>query len=157
MFKAYICQALNYPHVKRELKGPLVKAFIRLSKALGLYPESLVLKGVEMVGNHAVAQGNFGDVWKGLTEGQEVAIKVLRKYVRSDVQKLLKVWSICLFALGVFLNITPCRTFHAKLRYGNCFHTQMCCRFTVYIIGTTPIPGLLCVALDGKWEHQTLP
>lgn len=20
-----------------------------------------------------------------------------------------------------------------------------------------PIPGLLCVALDGKWEHQTLP
>jgi predicted unusual protein kinase regulating ubiquinone biosynthesis (AarF/ABC1/UbiB family) len=50
----------------------------------------LFLKGVEIEGD-AVAGGAFGDVYKGHFEGRELAVKVLKVYQRSDMNKLLKV------------------------------------------------------------------
>lgn len=67
-----------------------VKALIKLSKASGLVPECLLLKGIEVDGG-PVAAGGFGDVYKGKFQGQEIALKVLKVYQRSDMEKLLKV------------------------------------------------------------------
>jgi hypothetical protein len=50
----------------------------------------LVLKGIEIFGD-PVAGGGFGDVYKGRLRGQEIAIKVLKVYRESDMDKLLKV------------------------------------------------------------------
>ncbi|KIM82030.1 hypothetical protein PILCRDRAFT_88827 [Piloderma croceum F 1598] len=63
-----------------------------LSRASGLYPECLVLKGVHMEA-HPVAGGGYGDVFKGLLQGKQIAVKVLRIYQDSDLDKLLKEFS----------------------------------------------------------------
>lgn len=80
-------------------KYRLVKVLIKLSRASGLYPECLFLKGIEVVGN-PVAEGGFGDVYKGQLGDQEIAIKMLRVYQRSDMQQLLKV------TLKILLSVT---------------------------------------------------
>jgi hypothetical protein len=64
---------------------------MKLSRASGLYPECITLKGIELVGTKAVAGGGFGDIWIGSLEGQEIAVKNLKVYQRSDKDKLLKV------------------------------------------------------------------
>jgi hypothetical protein len=43
-----------------------------------------------MVG-HPVDRGGFGDVYRGLLHGQDIAVKALRVYQTSDLVKLLKV------------------------------------------------------------------
>jgi len=64
---------------------------IYLSKRSGLYPNCLVLNDVKKVGDHPVAAGGFGEIWKGLIGGQIACLKVVKIYGDSDVQKLLKV------------------------------------------------------------------
>jgi hypothetical protein len=76
--------------VDPALKRRHVKALIRLSGATGLYPECLVLKGIEIIGD-AVGGGGFADIFKGRLLDQAIAVKVLRVYQKSDMEKLLKV------------------------------------------------------------------
>ena len=67
-----------------------VKALIKLSGTTALYPECLVLEGIEIVGD-AVGGGGFADIFKGRLLDQEIAVKVLKVYQKSDIEKLLKV------------------------------------------------------------------
>lgn len=73
-----------------KLKHRHVQALIKLSKASGLYPECMALKGIELE-EDPVAGGGFGEVHKGRLQGKLIAVKVLRVYQRSDIAKLLKV------------------------------------------------------------------
>ena len=50
-------------------------------------------------------RGGFADVWKGEYCGQEVAVKVLRVYVNSDLQKITRV--------GHWRSSFPCNRYHA--------------------------------------------
>jgi hypothetical protein len=72
------------------LKRRHVKALIRLSGATGLYPECLVLEGIDIIGD-AVGGGGFADIFKGRLRDEDIAVKVLKVYQKSDIQKLLKV------------------------------------------------------------------
>jgi hypothetical protein len=92
-------QALDSPTIDNSQKGHLMKALVKLSKTSGLYPDCLILNHAVTCDGDPIARGSFGDVWKGKILDREVAIKVLRVYQRSDVQKLLKV-GFC-FALNV--------------------------------------------------------
>jgi serine/threonine protein kinase len=76
--------------VDPALKRRHVKALVRLSAATGLYPECLVLEGIEITGD-AVGGGGFADIFKGRLVDQEIAVKVLKVYQKSDIEKLLKV------------------------------------------------------------------
>ena len=67
------------PEYEHHHKAVLIK----LSKASGLVPECLVLKGIEL-NSKPIASGGYGDVYKGRSRGQEMVLK-------SDIQKLLKV------------------------------------------------------------------
>jgi len=78
--------------VDPALKRRHVKALIKLSGAAGLYPECLVLKGIEIVGD-AVGAGGFADIYKGRLWNQEIAVKVFRVFQKSDMKKLLKEFS----------------------------------------------------------------
>jgi hypothetical protein len=49
------------------------------------------MRGVRMAGESAVAGGSFGDVWKGEIHGRAIAVKQLKVYERSNIEKLLKV------------------------------------------------------------------
>ena len=84
-------QALDSAEVDHSQKGPLIIALIKLSKKSGLYPDCLILSHAATRGSDPIERGSFGDVWKGMICGREVAIKGLRVYLRSDAQKLLKV------------------------------------------------------------------
>jgi len=65
---------------------------LKLSRLSGLYPECLVRDDVQLIGTDPVAAGGFGEVWKGRVPGQElIAVKIMKIYEKSDVEKLLKV------------------------------------------------------------------
>jgi hypothetical protein len=51
----------------------------------------MLLENLELVGHTALYGGSFGEIWKGLLNGQTIAVKVLRVYLQSDKEKLLKV------------------------------------------------------------------
>ena len=46
-------------------------------------------------------RGGFGDVWKGEYSGRDVAVKVIRTYSNSDLQKMIGV-SCWLCSLSAF-------------------------------------------------------
>jgi hypothetical protein len=79
---AHSDQRLDFP-MEPQYKPRHVKALLKLSRASGLYPESLALKGIEME-MHPVDNGGYGDVYQGI-------LKVLKVYQSSDLVKLLKV------------------------------------------------------------------
>ena len=68
-------------------------ASVQLSGKTGLYPECLILTGLDNIGEHPVAAGSFGEVWQGMLHKQEVSVKVVKVYLKKDVEKLLKVMS----------------------------------------------------------------
>jgi hypothetical protein len=51
----------------------------------------MTLKGLKLAGRAAVAGGAFGDIWMGDLRGQQISVKILKVYQRSDKNKLLKV------------------------------------------------------------------
>ena len=52
------------------------------------------MHGVRKFGESAVTAGSFADVWKGEIVGQIIAIKELKVYEQSDVEKILKVCTV---------------------------------------------------------------
>ena len=72
-------------------KSPFVNAMLRLSSKSGIYPRILVQDSVIVEGSNPLTAGQFGDVWKGMFQGRQVAIKILRLYVTSDVSQHVKV------------------------------------------------------------------
>jgi len=51
----------------------------------------MVLKGIGLVGRAAVDFGGYGDIWKGILGGKEIAVKVLRILRKPEKEKFLKV------------------------------------------------------------------
>ncbi|KIM71892.1 hypothetical protein PILCRDRAFT_82369 [Piloderma croceum F 1598] len=84
------------PALHPDQKRFSVVLLIELAHRSGLYPECLVQKDIQIIGNHPMAGGSFGDVWKGLMKGQLVAVKVVRIFEASDRAQLLKAskWQI---------------------------------------------------------------
>jgi hypothetical protein len=85
----YFDQRLDF-YVDPLHKSRHVKVLLKLSRASGLYPKCFVLTGVE-IEPHPIARGGYGDVYKGSLQGQTIAVKALRIYKTSDLEKLLKV------------------------------------------------------------------
>jgi len=72
-------------------RSPFLNAMLRLSSKSGIYPKILVQESVTIEGSNPLTAGQFGDVWQGLFQGQQVAIKILRLYGMSDVAQHIKV------------------------------------------------------------------
>jgi len=58
--------------------------------------------------NAALYRGGFADVWKGVYRGRDVAVKVIRTYSNSDLQKIVGV-SYWLFSACLCTDRAPCR------------------------------------------------
>ncbi|KAK1233897.1 hypothetical protein PQX77_002920 [Marasmius sp. AFHP31] len=78
------------PTTQPKLRSSIVRMMLHLSKHSGLCPSCLNLENVERVGNRPVGGGGFADVWKGKIKGQLVCLKVVKVYLTSDLQQLLK-------------------------------------------------------------------
>ncbi|KAH7927220.1 kinase-like protein [Leucogyrophana mollusca] len=77
------------PAVDSAQKTLFADALVRLSKRSCCYPESLVLKDIEIDSTHPVITGAYSEVWKGYTRGQPVGVKKVRM-MRSDLEDILK-------------------------------------------------------------------
>ncbi|KAF9255509.1 kinase-like protein [Marasmius fiardii PR-910] len=78
------------PGIPTWLRSSILKTMLRLSKQSGLFPQCLIIQNVEKLGDYAVGGGGFGDVWRGKIGEQIVGLKIVKAYLTSDVQKLLK-------------------------------------------------------------------
>lgn len=77
-------------------------ALIKLSRSSGLYPQGLVRDDIRLLGADAVAAGRFGDIWKATDSKNELfAVKTLRMYEKSDIEKLLKVFPADIFLAAI--------------------------------------------------------
>jgi hypothetical protein len=72
------------------VKPMIFKALLRISRTSGLHPRCVPLSGLQKVGQQ-VTGGAFGDIWKGLVNGQSVCIKIMRIFENSDVKAVDKV------------------------------------------------------------------
>ncbi|KAJ6464621.1 kinase-like domain-containing protein [Mycena vitilis] len=66
----------------------LCKALLRLSRDSKLHPRCFTLTGLDR--GRLETGGTFGDVYRGLLEGQSVAVKMLRVFPGSDIEALFK-------------------------------------------------------------------
>ncbi|THU99671.1 hypothetical protein K435DRAFT_964332 [Dendrothele bispora CBS 962.96] len=86
-----LLQALyDYTDVASKLRSKILSVMIHLSRKSNLYPSCLILDNVTKIGDHPIAAGGFGEVWKGSIGGEVACLKVVKIYGDSDVEKLLK-------------------------------------------------------------------
>ena len=108
-----------------------MNALLHLARKSELYPHVLVRRDIIIGDKYPVTAGQFGDVWKGISNGQEVAVKVLKLYMNTDISQYHKVSLIrarwCLVHLGS-------RRLFKKHSYGVNFVMSTCCHLFVYII-----------------------
>ncbi|KAG7091121.1 hypothetical protein E1B28_010175 [Marasmius oreades] len=84
---------IDCPSVSNGFRSTLCSTMICLSKNSGLHPRCLVIENVRQVGDHPVAGGGFGDVWRGYFDGPHsqprlVCLKVLRTFESTDVERM---------------------------------------------------------------------
>ena len=72
-------------------RSKIFKALLGLSKSTGLYPQCLHLSHQLRKRDEPVAEGAFGEVFRGSVGNREVAIKVFRVYETPNVTKFKKV------------------------------------------------------------------
>ena len=68
-----------------------MKSLYKMCARHSLVPESLQVEPCYDPTSAALYGGGFADVWKGECRGLEVAVKVLKKYTNSDVDKITRV------------------------------------------------------------------
>ena len=79
------------PSLNLDYRSHFLNAMLRLSSNSGIYPKILVQNSVTIEGSNPLTGGQFGDVYKGKFQGQQVAIKIVRFYGRSDDSQHVKV------------------------------------------------------------------
>ncbi|KAF5361832.1 hypothetical protein D9756_002261 [Leucocoprinus leucothites] len=62
----------------------------RISEASVLYPQCYVLNGIQT--NSQEGGGGFCDIYKGHFEGQDICLKVVRLYQKTETNKMLKMY-----------------------------------------------------------------
>jgi hypothetical protein len=68
-----------------------VRSLYKLCAAHSLLPRSLQIEARYDLSDVPHCHGGFADVWKGNYGDREVAVKVLRIYANSDLQKITRV------------------------------------------------------------------
>ncbi|KAK7019396.1 hypothetical protein VNI00_018085 [Paramarasmius palmivorus] len=87
----WLQQLIDAPGVSKNLRASICQTMVRLSKRSSLCPGCLTIRGVTKLGEHPVAGGGFGDIWKGhLGSGQLVCLKVVKVYLMSDLKRSMK-------------------------------------------------------------------
>ena len=75
----------------------------------------------------ALFRGGCGDVWKGEYRDQEVAVKVIRVYSDSDLQKVIGVGCVSPSFRTPAINRIICRDSARRLSYGRPSGTRTLC------------------------------
>lgn len=91
IFIDVIDEALDTLEFSPLLRKKCLKLLYRMCGRHALLPEALKVPVYYGKTGVALYRGGFGDVWKGEYCGRDVAVKVLRTYSNSDLQKIIGV------------------------------------------------------------------
>ena len=86
-------QALDLPDLSPQLRKKCIIALCRVCGNRVLLPRSLCIPLCYNRMDPPLYRGGFADVWKGKHQGCHVAVKVLRVYSTSDLEKMTSVSS----------------------------------------------------------------
>jgi len=103
--RPFVNQALNRPDVSPQTRRKCLKLLYRTCGRSALLPETLKIPVYYDRTGVALYRGGFADVWKGKHGDQDVAVKVIRVYSNSELQKLIGVSQ----ATGCTLLLHPAR------------------------------------------------
>jgi hypothetical protein len=98
--------ALDRPDLPPWTRKKCLKSLYRTCGRNALLPRTLKIPICYDQTSDALYRGGFADVWKGRHGGRDVAVKVIRTYSNSDLQKIIGVscWlsslSVCLCTDG---------------------------------------------------------
>jgi len=120
-----------------------------------LLPGSLQLELPGVSTGVPLCRGGFGDVWKHEYRGQEVTVKVLRRYADSDLQKFTRVshqWSYR------FLFIDVLTVSHPEALQGVRGMERTPSSERVVPAGSDNVWDKVrdCVGMDAEWQHQPI-
>jgi hypothetical protein len=122
-----------------------------LSKRSRLFPESLLLDGVEKKSSYAVAGGSFGDIWMGSREGKTLAIKVMRcsdTDVKASPFYFTVVQSLLLSLIGSCTRSCSLEAVTApecpSILWGS------------YVASRSALHNVFSVAVDGEWKSCSI-
>ncbi|KAL0960991.1 hypothetical protein HGRIS_005986 [Hohenbuehelia grisea] len=80
----HIIQMLLDEDLEPSLNRVCLSTLLELSKTYNVYPAELILQGVALEGDFAVAEGRYGAVWKAVYHAEIVAVKVIKVYRSSN-------------------------------------------------------------------------
>ena len=87
-------QALpDLPDLSPPIRKKCLRLLYRTCGHHSLIPRALIVPICYDRTGHPLYRGGFADVWKGGYSGRDVAVKVMRMYSVSDLEKITKVGS----------------------------------------------------------------
>jgi len=84
-------QALDGPDLSPRTREKCLKSLYRMCSRRAVLPNAMKVLVQYDRTSAALCRGGFGDVWKGEYCGRDVAVKVVRTYSNSDLQKIVGV------------------------------------------------------------------
>ena len=84
-------QALNKLDLASHLQRKCVKLLYKICARYALFPRSLRIELCDNPDSIVLYRGGFGDVSRREYQGRGVAVKKLRLYDTSDLQKIIRV------------------------------------------------------------------
>ncbi|KAF9642573.1 kinase-like protein [Thelephora ganbajun] len=89
-FVDVISDALENLDLAPQIRRECLRLLYKTCAGHALLPRSLQIELPDSITGVALYSGGFGDVWNREYQGQQVAIKVLRTYVHSDLRKIIR-------------------------------------------------------------------
>ena len=84
-------KALDRPDLPSRTRKKCLKLLYRTCSRNALLPSALKIPPCYDRTSVALCRGGFADVWKGMHCGRDVAVKVLRTYLNSDLKRIIGV------------------------------------------------------------------
>jgi hypothetical protein len=84
-------EVLDRPDLSPRTRKKCLKSLYRTCGRHALLPRTLEIPICYDRTGVAFYRGGFGDVWKGRHCGRDVAVKVIKTYSNSDLQKIIGV------------------------------------------------------------------
>jgi len=149
-------QALDRPDLSPRTRENCLRSLRKICGRHALLPTTLKTPiSVERTGD-VMFRGGFADVWKGEYCGRDVAIKALRIYSESELQRVAGVsyWLYPLFPRARVLTVPRAEVLQGGCRVENP-PTSECP--TVDWSDNVRDPVRDDIGLDGEWKYQQLP
>ena len=84
-------QRLDWPDLSSEARKKCLRLLYKTCGRHALLPQALQIPIRYDRAGVALYRGAYADVWKGEYRGQDIAVKVIRTYSNSDLQKIIGV------------------------------------------------------------------